>query len=125
MLFVVLLVHVSREVRLCGNDGRQTGPGLHRSAMVLALGLRVREACMYALQANPTVVQNDEHILARGLHPGLWLWGGGVARHSALDYLSGFFVCACACACVCIYALACCLSPICDTSDLTLRMQCF
>ena len=72
-------MHVSREVTLCGNDGRQARPGLHCLAMVLALGLRVREACIYALQANPTVVQNDEHILARGLQPGLGLWGGGVA----------------------------------------------
>ena len=62
---------------------------------------------MYALQANPTVVQNDEHILARGLQPGLGLWGGGVAWHSVLDYLSGFVLegdaIGCMRVCVCVY----------------------
>ena len=122
------LTGVSRGVRLYGNDGRQARPGLHCSAMVLALGLRVREACMYALHANPTVVQNDEHILAKPPTRVVALGRRGCPTQCVrLSFrifvkdngIGCMFVCINICSCPLIYFL----SSICNTADLTLQVQ--
>lgn len=53
------------EIEGCGNDtGQAKSP-----AMELDWSLRVRDAAN-AAGPNPTLVQNDEHVLVRGHRPG-------------------------------------------------------
>lgn len=56
------------EIEGCGNDGRQAKSQPRSWTGAQEPGMQ--QASMYATGANPTLVQNDEHILVKGHRPG-------------------------------------------------------